>query len=103
MSAFNFATAADKKTYSADFSILALVKDGNGEVVQSVSQQYPLTGTIDSLESARKEQLLFYRETQLPAGSYTVELIAHDELTGKTSLQTSSLNVPCASVAFPNA
>jgi hypothetical protein len=58
-----------------------------------VSKHYPLTGTIDSLESARKEQLLFYRETQLPAGSYTVELIAHDELAGKTSIHTSSLNV----------
>ena len=93
MSAFNFATAADKKTYSADFSILALVKDGTGEVVQKVSKHYPLTGTIDSLESARKEQLLFYRETQLPAGSYTVELIAYDELAGKTSIHTSSINV----------
>ena len=93
MSAFNFATAADKKTYSADFSILALVKDGTGEVVQKVSKHYPLTGTIDQLESARKEALLFYRETQLPAGSYTVELIAYDELAGKTSVQTSSINV----------
>jgi hypothetical protein len=93
MSAFNFATAADKKTYSADFSILALVRDETGEVVQKVSKHYPLTGTIDSLESARKEQLLFYRETQLPAGSYTVELIAYDGLTRKTSIQTSSLNI----------
>jgi VWFA-related protein len=93
MSAFNFATAADKKTYSADFSIVALVKDGTGEVVQKVSKHYPLTGTIDSLESARKEELLFYRETQLPAGSYTVEVIAYDQLAGKTSIHTSSINV----------
>jgi VWFA-related protein len=93
MSAFNFATAADKKTYNANFSILALVKDGTGEVVQKVSKHYPLTGPIDSLESARKEALLFYRETQLPAGSYTVELIAYDELAGKTSVHTSSINV----------
>ena len=93
MAAFNFATAADKKTYSANFSILALVKDGTGEVVQKVSKHYPLTGPIDSLESARKEALLFYRETQLPAGSYTVELIAYDELAGKTSVHTSSINI----------
>jgi VWFA-related protein len=93
MSAFNFATAADKKTYSADFSIVALVKDGTGEVVQKVSKHYPLTGTIDSLESARKEELLFYRETQLTAGSYTVEVIAYDQLAGKTSIHTSSINV----------
>ena len=93
MSAFNFTTSADKKTYSADFSILALVKDGNGEIVQKVSKHYPLTGTIDQLESARKEQLLFYRETQLPAGSYTVEMIAYDQPTGKTSIRASSLDI----------
>ena len=93
MSAFNFATAADKKTYSADFSILALIKDGTGEIIQKVSKHYPLTGPIDSLESARKEALLFYRETQLPAGTYTVELIAYDELARKTSIQTSSLKI----------
>src|SRR5204863_9503000 len=43
--------------------------------------------------STRREQLLFYRETQLPAGSYTVEVIAHDELAGKTSIHTSSLGI----------
>jgi hypothetical protein len=101
MSAFTFATAADRKTYSADFSIVALVRDGNGEVVQKVSKHYALTGTIDSLESARKEELLFYRETQLPAGSYSVELIAYDELAGKTSIQTSSLNVAALEVTKP--
>ena len=93
MSAFNFATAADKKTYSADFSVLALVKDGSGQIVQKLSKHYPLTGPIDSLEAARKEELLFYRETQLPAGTYTVEVIAYDQSAGKTSIQTSSINV----------
>jgi VWFA-related protein len=93
MSAFNFATAADKKTYSADFSIVALIKDGNGQIVQKVSKHYPLTGPIDQLESARKEPLLFYRETQLPAGRYNVELIAYDELANRTSMQTSSIDV----------
>jgi VWFA-related protein len=101
MSAFNFATAADKKTYSADFSIVALVRDGTGEVVQKVSKHYPLSGTIDSLESARREELLFYRETQLPAGSYTVEVIAHDELAARTSINTSSLNVPALDQTKP--
>src|SRR5215831_2725265 len=101
MSVFNFATAADKKTYSADISILALVKDGSGQIIQKVSKHYPLTGTIDTLESARKEELLFYRETQLPPGSYTVELIAHDELAGKTSIQTSSLKVAALDVTKP--
>ena len=93
MSVFSFATAADKKTYSANFSIIALIKDETGQVVQKVSKHYPLTGAIDSLESARKEELIFYRETQLPAGTYAVELIAYDELAGKTSIRTTSINI----------
>lgn len=101
LSAFNFATAADKKTYSANFSILALVKDETGEIVQKVSKHYPLTGTIDTLESARREQLLFYRETQLPAGTYTVEMIAYDELAGKTSIRTTSLRIAAVDETKP--
>jgi len=94
MSAFTFAQAADKKTYNADFSVVALIKDKSGQVVQKVSRHYPLNGPIDQLDSARKQDLLFYRETQLPAGSYNVELIAHDELSGKTSVQISALEIP---------
>jgi hypothetical protein len=93
MSAFNFATAADKKSYNADFSIVALIKDQSGQAIQKLSRHYPLTGPIEQLESARKGDLLFYRETQLPVGSYSVELIAYDQLTGKTSVRTSSLEI----------
>jgi len=101
MSAFTFAPAADKKTYNADFSIVALIKDKSGQVLQKVSRHYPLSGPIEQLESARKEDLLFYRETQLPAGSYIVELIAHDELSGKTGIQTSPLEIPALDDSKP--
>ena len=94
MSAFSFAPAADKKTYNTNFSVVALIKDQSGQVLQKVSRHYPLSGPIEQIDSARKGDLLFYRETQLPAGNYSVELIAHDELTGKTSVQTEALEIP---------
>lgn len=93
MSAFNLAPAADKKTYSADFSIVALIKDQSGQAVQKLSQHYPLTGPVEQLDAARKGELLFYRETQLPPGNYTLELIGYDGSTGKTSIRTSSVDV----------
>ena len=93
MSAFNFATATDKKTYAADFAVVALVRDQSGQAVQKLSQHYPLSGPIDQLESARKGDLLFYRETQLPPGNYQVELIAYDAATKKTSVHTSALQI----------
>ena len=93
LSAFSFAPAADKKTYAADFSVIAVIKDQSGQVIQKLSRHYPLSGPIDQMDSARKGDLLFYRETQLPAGSYSVELIAFDQLTRKTSVRTSSLEL----------
>jgi VWFA-related protein len=93
MSAFNFAPAADKKTYSADFSIVALVRQQSGQVIQKLSQHYPLTGPIERLDTVRKGDLLFYREAQLPAGNYTVELIAYDALTGKTCVRSTPIEI----------
>src|SRR5262249_45899871 len=93
MSAFNFAAAADKKTYNADFSVVALVKQQSGQVIQKLSQHYPLTGPIEQLDTARKGDLLFYREAHLPAGNYTVELIAYDAQTGKTSVRNTPIEI----------
>jgi VWFA-related protein len=101
MSAFSFAPAADKKTYSADFSVVALVKHQSGQVIQKLSQHYPLTGPIERLDTARKGDVLFYREAQLPAGSYSVELIAYDALTGKTSVRTTAIEIGSADQAKP--
>jgi VWFA-related protein len=101
MSAFNFATSADKKTYASDFSIVALVKDASEKVVQKLSQHYSLTGPLDQLNSARTGDLLFYRETQLQPGTYRIDLIAYDELTKKTSVKSSSLNVAAVDETKP--
>jgi VWFA-related protein len=101
MSSFNFAPAADKKTYSADFSVVALVKQQSGQVIQKLSQHYPLTGPIERLDAARTGDVLFYREAQLPAGNYTVELIAYDALTGKTSVRTTRLEIGSVDEAKP--
>jgi hypothetical protein len=92
MAAFDFGTSADKKTYSTDFSIVALVKDVSGKVVQKLSQHYSLSGPIDQRDSARTGDLLFYRETQLEPGKYRVDLIAY-ESTKKTSVTSGSVEV----------
>jgi hypothetical protein len=94
ISAFTFTRSNDKKTYNADFSIVGLVRDQSNQVVQKLSQHYPLSGPIDSLETAKKGDLIFYRETQLPPGKYTVELIAYDALSGKAGVRTSLLEIP---------
>jgi VWFA-related protein len=93
LSAFSFAPSTDNKNYNADFSIVALVRDQTNQVVQKLSQHYPLTGPLDKLDAVKKGDLLFYRETQLSPGNYTVELIAYDGSTGKVSLRKTKLEI----------
>jgi hypothetical protein len=101
LSSFTFAEVKDKKSYSADFSVVALIKDRSGRVVQKLSQHYPLSGPEDRLGAAKKGELLFYRETQLPPGRYTVELIGYDAAAGRASVRTSVLEIPGADEGRP--
>jgi VWFA-related protein len=100
LSAFSF-SSGDTKTYSSDFSVVALVRDKSDQVVQKLSQHYPLTGPLEKLSEVKKGDLLFYRETQLPPGSYTVQLIAYDASTGKVSTRNSPLEIPDADDSKP--
>jgi VWFA-related protein len=94
LSAVSFAPSSDNKNYSADFSIIVLVRDEADRVVQKLSQHYPLSGSLDKLDAAKKGDVLFYREAQLSAGNYTVELIAYDAPSGKVSLRKTALQIP---------
>ena len=94
ISAFTVSPAADNKTYSADFSMVALVRDQTNQIVQKVSQHYPLSGPIEKLQAARKGNVLFYREIQLSPGRYTVELIAYDAPQRKAEVRKVNLEVP---------
>jgi VWFA-related protein len=94
ISAFTLSPASDKKTYNADFSIVALVRDHTNQIVQKLSQHYPLSGPIEKLQAAQKGEVLFYRELQLPPGRYTVEVIAYDAPLRKADVRKTSLEVP---------
>jgi hypothetical protein len=93
ISAFSLLPASDKKTYNADFSIVALVRDQSGQIVQKLSQHYPLSGPIEKLQATKKGDVLFYREVQLPPGRYTVEVIAYDATVRKADVRNASLEV----------
>jgi VWFA-related protein len=94
LSAFRFTPSGDKKTYSTNFSIVALVRDQTNQVVQKLSQHYPLSGLLDQLDTAKKGDVLFYREAQLSPGNYTVELIAYDGETEKVSVRNVAVEIP---------
>jgi hypothetical protein len=92
-SAFTHTVDKDKKVFNTDFSIVVLVKDQSGQVVRKLSQNYQLSGSADKLQAAQQGEVLFYRETQLPAGQYSIETIAYDAASGKTGLKTAAVAV----------
>jgi len=93
IAAFKFAPSTDSKTYNTDFSIVALVRDEADQIVQKVSRHYALSGPIQNLEAAKQGSVLFYREAQIPAGKYHIQLIAFDASTGAVNVNTTPIEI----------
>jgi len=92
-SAFTYSPDNEKKIYNSDFSIVALVRNESGRVVEKVSQHYQLSGPADKIEAARNGEILFYREANLQPGRYTIEAVAYDAPSGKSSVRKTNLEV----------
>jgi len=98
---FKFAPTNDNKNYSTDFSIVALVRNESEQVVQKLSQHYGLDGAIQDIDKAKKGNVLFYREAQLPPGKYHVQLIAYDAVTGGVNVSSTPLEIANADETKP--
>jgi VWFA-related protein len=83
-----------RSTYSGQAAIIVRIRDGRGSEVQKLSQQYVLSGEAKDLEAARRGEILFYREPDLPAGVYTMETIVFDATAGRGSARVATLTVP---------
>ena len=92
----NFVVNKEKKQYATNFSVVVLVRDAEGRVARKLSNQYILGGPLDKLDAARQGKILFYRETQLDPGRYTVSSIVYDSTNGRASATGSALEVPAA-------
>jgi VWFA-related protein len=67
-----------KKTYRIHFSLLALVKDKDGAVVERFSEDYPFEGPIDKAEALRLGNIVLKRRFTLPPGTYTLDVAGQD-------------------------
>jgi VWFA-related protein len=93
-SVFTFVPDNERNVYSTDFSILALIRDQNRQVVDKLSYHYALVGPLNSMGNAKKGKILFYRETSLPPGRYSVEAVAYDALSNRSSVTRHNLELP---------
>ena len=68
--------------------------DDAGRVVHKTSQEYQLTGTLEELDGAKRGEILFYREAELPPGVYSVEAVVFDAAGKRASARVATLEVP---------
>lgn len=83
-----------RKLYRLRFSLLALVRDADGRIVERFSDDYPFEGPLANLTGVRRGNLIFRRPFTLAPGRYTVDFVAQDRDSGRTSVQRSALLVP---------
>ncbi len=88
------------KLYRLRFALLALVRDRDGRIVERFSDNYPFEGPLGNIAGVKRGNLIFKRAFTLPAGQYTVDFVAQDRDSGRTSVQRSRLMVaPADSIA----
>ncbi len=90
----HFGIDHEKSTYSAQMAIVVRLRDDQGREVQKLSQQYVLTGDAKDVDAARKGDVIFYREAELPPGVYTMESIVFDALAERGSARMATITVP---------
>ncbi len=69
-----------ERLYSARFSILTQLKDGNGAIVKKVSQDVPLRGDAAQLDGVRQANFMLYKHWEVAPGEYTLEAAVRDQL-----------------------
>ena len=94
--ALQFTVDRQRGSYAGQVSIVVRLRDAHGQTVQTLSQQYVLTGVDKDLAAAGLGELLFYREASLPPGVYSMETIVFDAAANKGSARVETLTVPPA-------
>lgn len=89
-----FDVDAGRATYAGRVAIFVRLSDGQGREVQRLSQEYMLSGDARDLDAAKKGDILFYREPDLPPGVYTMEAVVFDAMAHQGSVRLSTLTVP---------
>jgi len=81
--------------------VMALVKNDAGEVVERLSDSFPLEGSLERLPALKRGRLVFKRHVWLAPGRYTIVTVARDQETERSSARPIALDVPPPSSGAP--
>jgi VWFA-related protein len=79
--------------YLGRVSVLALVKNERGDIVEKLGQDYVIEGRLADLDATRQRRVSFVRRVALPPGRYSVETAVRDGLADRTGCSATRLEV----------
>ncbi len=82
------------KIHKFEISLLALVRDANGDVVDKYSLDQPYYIADDKLAAARADELTYTHALDLPPGRYTVDAAVIDREGAQATTETGSFEIP---------
>jgi VWFA-related protein len=94
MSALKFDADEKAKTFSSRFAVLVLLKNESGVIVRKLGQEFSLRGPITQLEETAKKSQMYNRLVLLEPGKYTLDGVARDSSSGKSSVVHRTFEVP---------
>ena len=83
----------DGGSVKAHFSLMAVLRNGNGAVVERFSKDSPVEVPKDKESAVKRGNFIFTRSFKLAPGRYTLEVAAMDHGTSKTSVKRSVVTV----------
>jgi VWFA-related protein len=97
-SAFTAKPVPGENRHRLRVSLVALVKDSTGQVVDKFSRDVPIEIPDENLERMRKSTIPFTHPIQLPPGRYTLETAAVDQEASRASVNTLEFESPAPKV-----
>ena len=85
-----------RKLHKFEISLLALIRDSNGEVVDKYSLDKPYYIADDRLAAARADHLTYTHGFDLPPGKYSVEAAVVDREGAQATSETANFEIPAA-------
>ena len=86
-----------RKTHKLEVSLLALIRDANGQIVDKFSVDTPYFIPDANLAAVRATALTYTHPVDLPPGHYTVETAVVDREGSQASAETAQIDIPAPS------
>jgi VWFA-related protein len=94
-----FVVDPKKKTYRLGLSMLAVVKTADGQVVERLSDDFPMAGPAAKLDELRAKNAVLRRRLSLPPGDYVLEAVALEKESDRASAGLWRFAVPATDAA----